>query len=77
LEAAIGSLDYTDDHHRENMYLVLIKMDSSAEKFVQQYPLSPFSRKFKMIQLAIKSIISYQALNIWVIPHCLILLKNT
>ncbi|KAL5237019.1 hypothetical protein ACI65C_004429 [Semiaphis heraclei] len=64
LDAAIGSLDYTNDHHKENTYLVLIKMDSSIEKFVLQYPLNPFSRRLKMLQLAIKSIISYQAVNI-------------
>ncbi|XP_029348674.1 enhancer of mRNA-decapping protein 4 isoform X1 [Acyrthosiphon pisum] len=64
LEAAIGSLDYTNDHHKENTNLVLIKMDSSVEKFVQQYPLNPYSRRLKMLQLAIKTIISYQTANI-------------
>lgn len=64
MEAAIGSLDYTNDHHKEYTNLVLIKMDSSVEKFVQQYPLNPYSRRLKMLQLAIKTIISYHAVNI-------------
>ncbi|XP_022170349.1 enhancer of mRNA-decapping protein 4 [Myzus persicae] len=63
LEAAIGSLDYTNDHHRENTNLVLIKMDSSVEKFVQQYPLNPYSRRLKMLQLAIKTIINYHVVE--------------
>ncbi|XP_026817328.1 enhancer of mRNA-decapping protein 4 homolog [Rhopalosiphum maidis] len=64
LDAAIGSLDYTNDHHKENINLVLIKTDSSVEKFVQLYPLNPYSRKLKMLQLAIKSMISYFTVNI-------------
>ncbi|XP_025194256.1 enhancer of mRNA-decapping protein 4 [Melanaphis sacchari] len=64
LEAAIGSLDYTNDHYKENINLVLIKTDTSVEKFVQHYPLNPYSRKLKMLQLAIKSMISYFTVNI-------------
>uniref|UniRef100_A0A2S2PE80 Enhancer of mRNA-decapping protein 4 n=1 Tax=Schizaphis graminum TaxID=13262 RepID=A0A2S2PE80_SCHGA len=64
LDAAIGSLDYTNDHHKENINLVLIKTDSSVEKFVQLYPLNAYSRKLKMLQLAIKSMISYFTVNI-------------
>lgn len=33
----------------------------SMEKFIQQYPINKYSRKFKMLQLAVKTIINYNA----------------
>lgn len=64
LEAAIGSLDYTNEHHKDNINLVLIKTDSNVEKFVQHNPLNPYCRKLKMLQLAIKTMISCYTVSI-------------
>lgn len=58
LDSAVGSLDYTNNLHKENINLVLIKMDSNIVKFMQQHPYHPYVRKLKMLQLAVKTIIS-------------------
>lgn len=61
MEAAIGSLNYEKFEliHKENINLVLIKLDSNLEKFILQNVYSHYSRKLKMLQLAVKTIISY------------------
>jgi len=61
LYAAVGSLNYTNDLHKDNIQLILIKMDSNLEKFMQQYPYNLFNRQLKMLQLAVKTIISYNS----------------
>lgn len=66
MEVAIGSLDYTNEHHKDNINLVLIKTDSNVEKFVQHNSLNPYCRKLKMLQLAIKTMISCYTVSIWV-----------
>lgn len=48
-----------NDLHKDKINLVLIKMDSNLEKFMQQCPYHVFSRKLKMLQLAVKTIISF------------------
>lgn len=57
LDAAVGSLNYTSDLHKENINLVLIKMDGNIEKFLQRYPSNHFARKLKMLQFAVKTMI--------------------
>ncbi|XP_050426511.1 enhancer of mRNA-decapping protein 4 [Adelges cooleyi] len=59
LEAAVGSLDYTNDHHRENITLVLRRMETNIEKFLSLNPHNPFCRKIKMLQLAVKTMINF------------------
>ncbi|XP_050529005.1 enhancer of mRNA-decapping protein 4 [Daktulosphaira vitifoliae] len=60
LEAAVGSLDYTTDPHKEHIKLVLSKMENNMEKFLQINPFNPYCRKIKMLQLAVKTMISYK-----------------
>lgn len=59
LDTAVGSLDYANDLHKDNVQLILQRMEKSVEKFVQQYPYHAYVRKFKMLQFAVKTIIGY------------------
>lgn len=59
MESAVGSLDYTNDLHKDNVQLILQLMEKNVEKFMQQYPYHAYVRKFKMLQLAVKTIIGY------------------
>jgi hypothetical protein len=58
LDAAVSNLDYINEHYKEKVHLILIKLDQSIENFIQRYPTNNFCRKLKMLQLAVKTIIS-------------------
>lgn len=58
LDAAVSNLDYSNEHYKEKVNLVLIKLDQSIENFIQRYPMNNFCRKLKMLQLAVKTLIS-------------------
>lgn len=58
MDAAVGSLDFQNDLHKENMSFVLQKLEKNVEKLLQQFPYHSYARKFKMLQFAVKTILN-------------------
>lgn len=57
LVAAVGSLDYQKDVYKENMKLVLQKLEKNVKQYVKQFPDNAFAGKFKLLKGGVRNIL--------------------